>query len=119
MEENHIKIKGHVFGPQTVKIEKWFQEYKAGLEKPYTLEDNQIEVYFNFNLKVVRRNEQVENALEIICKMFEHHEGHRMDISYNYDRSSGLVTIQSILRMEKKEIGLKGIDIPESLEGVL
>jgi hypothetical protein len=33
MDENYIKIKGHVLGPQTTKIEKMFAEYKNSCPK--------------------------------------------------------------------------------------
>lgn len=51
-DENYIKVKGHVLGPQTEKIWNWFNEYKMSLEDPYKLDEDDVEIYFNFNLKV-------------------------------------------------------------------
>lgn len=119
VEENHVKVKGHVFGPQTAKIGKWFDAYKAELLEPYKLEDDQIEIYFNWKLKVLRRNDQVEKAMSNILMLMQFQYSHKLDMSYKYERDAGLVTVQGILRERKKVFGLGDLEVPDSLQEVL
>lgn len=67
MEENHVKVKGHIFGPQTARIGKQFAQFKASLDTPYEIDhDRELEIYIEMNLKVQKRNENVQKAVQVI-----------------------------------------------------
>ena len=69
MDKNHFKIKGHIFGPHTVKIGKWFKDFKAGLQTEYKLNENgkdEMEVYFLINLRVEQRQQSLSDSLAIL-----------------------------------------------------
>ena len=119
MDENHIKVKGHVFGPQTYTIQNWFNDYKLSLENQYKLEEEDIEIYFMINLKVQRRNQNVQKCCEILVSTWNIQYGHKMDMSYTYDRNTGLVTLQAIIREKKSMFGLNDLEVPDSLQSAL
>ena len=68
IDENHFKIKGHILGPQTVKIGKWFDDFKHSLQKEKIpkKEEDQMEVYFLLNMKVQKNNRSVQNHIDVI-----------------------------------------------------
>lgn len=84
-------MKGHVFGPQTLKIGNWFNQFKNSLPNPYTLQDDEIEIYINYNMKVLKRNDKVQKCLDTFTQMLDLSFNHKMDFAANYEQNQGVI----------------------------
>lgn len=93
--------------------------YKEKLENPYKLEDDELEIYFDIDLHVQKRNQNVTKVLDDLVRTILCMNDHKLNIDYKYDRTNGIANIQFILREKKKTFGLDDFEIPDALKDSL